>query len=270
VDLSFTRDRHVVCWHDWDPDDAIAVGRQNALEEAVRCRPIAPDLLSPWRKPVHELTLDELRAHYGYGMKSLGSTRLETTITTFDELLAWAATKPTLREIFLDLKIPSRHLELVDPMLTCIDELLERHGTSCRIVYSTPNMPVLEALERRSFHPNYAYDVEAPLGFVLRPSRFSSVRVATRFKNAFATSVHPKVTTIAPWTTYKRIIRADVRLRDAHNARNPDVPIERVLCATINEPDLARCLIAMGVDGVITDAPDAIREAALELGRTPR
>lgn len=268
VDLSMTRDGVIVLWHDWDPSDAISIARQSALEENVRCRPIAPDIGSIWRRAVDTLDLDDLRRHFGYGDKSVGSDRIDVEIPTLDEFFAWAVQRRDLRHVHFDIKIPASRTDLVEPMMSRIDALIEQHRPAFRIIYSTPHMKVLEALERRAFHPDYAFDVEAPFGLVLRPSRFSSVRTAIRFKNAFATSVHPKLSTIAPWTTYKRIIRADIRFREAHNRHRPEVPIERVFAATLNERDLIRCLIAMGIDGLITDCPDVVREEA-ERARRP-
>lgn len=267
IDLSMTRDGEIVLWHDWDPTDTVSIARQNGLEENVRCRPITPESGSRWLRLVNELDLDDLRKHFGYGLKEVGSPRLEAHIPTLAEFLVWAAQHPELRHVHFDMKIPSRQVELVEPMMDRIDALIAEHEPAFRIIYSTPHMTVLEAMERHAFHPNYAFDVETPFGIVLRPSRFSSVRTAIRFKNAFGTSMHPKVTTFAPWTTYKRVIRADVRLREAHNRSNPEVPIERVFAATLNERDLIRCLIAMGIDGLITDCPDIVREEAERAGR---
>ena len=267
IDLSFTRDRRVVLWHDWNPNDAVSLARQSGLEEAVRCRPYAPDIGSEWRRPVPELTLDELREHYGYGVKSIAHERIDASIPTLDEFFEWATTRRQLKHVHFDIKIPSNATEYVGLMMDSIDALIAAHRPAFKIVYTTPSMPVLEAMEKRSFHPNYAFDVEAPFGLVLRPGRFSSVLVATRFKNAFATSMHPKVTTLAPWSTYKRVIKSDVRNRERHNRRNPEVPIERVFAATINEPDLLRTLISLGIDGVVTDNPDAVRAEAERAGR---
>jgi glycerophosphoryl diester phosphodiesterase len=267
IDLCLTRDGEVVVWHDWDPANVVSLGRQSALEEEVLYRPVAPNLGSKWRRPVCELTLAELREHYGYGRKSVGSNRIEASIPTFAEFLEWATTRNTLKHLHLDIKIPKSEPHHVDPMLDRIDALLTEHTPTFDVIYSTPCMPVLEAMERRSFHPDYAFDVEPPFGFVFRPRRFSSAKVAVRFKNAFATSVHPKVTTIAPWTTYRRVVREDIRIRERHNRTNPEVPIKRVFAATINERDLIRCLLAIGVDGLITDCPDVVREEAMRAGR---
>jgi hypothetical protein len=55
-------------WHDWAPDALVAVARQAEPEPYVLCRPVLPSSGRPLRRPVCELTLAELRAHYGYAV----------------------------------------------------------------------------------------------------------------------------------------------------------------------------------------------------------
>jgi glycerophosphoryl diester phosphodiesterase len=65
MDLGLTRDGHVVVVHDWDPDTGTAFSRQLGLPGR-RCRPLPPDPGNPMRRPLHRLTLAQLRAHFGY------------------------------------------------------------------------------------------------------------------------------------------------------------------------------------------------------------
>jgi glycerophosphoryl diester phosphodiesterase family protein len=65
IDLCVTKDRQVVVWHDWDPDALVALARQAGAELDVLCRPVVPPAGHPMRRPVCDLTLAELRAHYG-------------------------------------------------------------------------------------------------------------------------------------------------------------------------------------------------------------
>ena len=60
IDLSFTKDQQIVLWHDWDPDDIVAIIRQAGLEPSVKYRPFVP-MNGMWRKPVNKLLLSELR-----------------------------------------------------------------------------------------------------------------------------------------------------------------------------------------------------------------
>src|SRR6188472_1752478 len=62
LDLCVTADEQVVVWHDADPDESRARFRQLGLEPAVRYRPRVPSQ-ARFRRPVHELTLAELRTH---------------------------------------------------------------------------------------------------------------------------------------------------------------------------------------------------------------
>ncbi|MBC8146262.1 MAG: hypothetical protein H7X80_11810, partial [bacterium] len=123
IDLCFTRDGHVVLWHDWDPNDAISLARQSGFEEAVRCRPSAPGIGSPFRRPVHELDLDDLRTHYGYGVKSMAFEKVEADIPTLDEFFTWATKRGDVKHVHFDIKIPPGLPEYVERMMACIDEL---------------------------------------------------------------------------------------------------------------------------------------------------
>jgi glycerophosphoryl diester phosphodiesterase len=268
IDLSLTADGEVVLWHDWDPDTNVAMARQAALEGAVGFRPMAPGIGSTFRRPVDRLTLAELREHYGYGTKEPIAERVaDVRIPTFEEFVEWAVRRPELRFVMFDIKVPAAVPECVEPMMKRMETILHRHSTPFEYVFSTPCLPVLQEMLRVASHPDLALDVEPPIGLVLRPGRFSSVASAIEMGIAYGTSVAPMAWTIAPWTTYRRIIHQDVKRRDRHNARKPNVPIKRVFAATINDKTQMTCLIGLGIDGIITDRPALVREAAERVGR---
>src|SRR5689334_21972169 len=65
TDFCITADGVLVAFHDCDPDDSIALARQ-AGGEGYTWIPYVPPVGSPWRRPTKQLTLAELRAHFGY------------------------------------------------------------------------------------------------------------------------------------------------------------------------------------------------------------
>jgi glycerophosphoryl diester phosphodiesterase len=103
TDLCVTSDGVFVLWHDRDPDDPVALVRQSGAEGQAYI-PLVPPLGSTFRRPVHELTLQELRTHYGYGDVSGNKNEL-FVIPTFQELLAWAVGRPELLALYLDVKL---------------------------------------------------------------------------------------------------------------------------------------------------------------------
>jgi hypothetical protein len=84
-------------------------------KQGLKARPYNPDLGTPFRKPVNELTLAELRRHYGYTLRqtTLGDKKIITydlklarihnfqkKTPTIDGVIAWTIDKPEeMREL---------------------------------------------------------------------------------------------------------------------------------------------------------------------------
>jgi glycerophosphoryl diester phosphodiesterase len=103
IDVCVTADGEYVLWHDRDPDDPIALARQ-AGGENLAYIPLVPRIGTKWRRNVEELTLAELRAHYGYG-DIYGERNEIYQIPTLDEVFDWADTEPGLKHVYLDIKL---------------------------------------------------------------------------------------------------------------------------------------------------------------------
>jgi glycerophosphoryl diester phosphodiesterase len=111
TDLCVTRDGAFILWHDADPDDLVARARQAGAEKLF-CRPEVPPAGSPWRKPVRELDLGDLRGRWGYSRREISSRKVkdagsvpEFPVATLEELLAFARGEPRLRHVYLDVKL---------------------------------------------------------------------------------------------------------------------------------------------------------------------
>jgi glycerophosphoryl diester phosphodiesterase len=115
IDLCTTADGVVVVWHDRDPDDAVAVARQNGLE-GLGWVPVVPGDGSPLRRPIDELTLAEFTASHGYAKSGSDPRDPAARIPTFAEFLAWAEGQPALETVYLDIKVvePAQALAIVE------------------------------------------------------------------------------------------------------------------------------------------------------------
>jgi glycerophosphoryl diester phosphodiesterase len=251
-DLCMTADGRIVVWHDWCPDDLICKARCAGLEPDVKHCPWFAD--GEQRRSVHEWTYHEFINYHGYADKSDPQIRVDATIPTLDEVVQWGVGREDLRIMFFDIKIPESELALVPRMMGAIEDILRRYMPSFDIVFETAFPSVLEAMKRCLPHRTFALDIEPSPGIVLRPASFSAMKPALAYDNTFATVQRPRPVIIAPWTTHKRIVRHDIRLRDRYVAKKMNV-----VSFTINDEQEMRCLIAMGVDGIQSDRPGMLR-----------
>lgn len=109
---------------------------------------------------------------------------------------------------------------------------------------------------------DYSYDVEPYAGLVLAPQMFSAVQYAINFENRSAIPLKAREITIANGTTLRRIIKYDLDLLKEYNKVYPDISIKTFACATINDEEELETLIKMGIDGIQTDKPELLKQAA--------
>src|SRR5262249_30086627 len=88
LDLCVTQDQQGGVGCDWDPDTLSALARQAGAELDVLCRPVVPPTGHPLRRPVCDLTLEELRAHYGYAVVGQDQT-VPAHIPVLEEVVRW-------------------------------------------------------------------------------------------------------------------------------------------------------------------------------------
>jgi len=270
LDLCMTKDNRIVIYHDWYPMSSIAVARALGLEEAGGFCPRFPKFGTKGVKPAHKLTLEEFREVRGYKRKKLfWGENVEAHIPTLEEFLEWASTKEKLKFVSFDMKVPKYHSKLAPKMITLTRSIIAKYNPKFQYVFNTPFWRVMKAFDRTITAENYILDNEPPFGMILNPGKFTSVTAALRWRNAFANTVHPKILTFAPWTTFRRIIQADVHYRNKHNEKRPKVPIKKVLACTLNEPVKIKCVIHLGIDGIMTDYPSLVKKIAESNGKHP-
>ena len=260
VDVCATADGRFVLWHDAEPDDAVALARQ-AGGEGYAYRPDAPALGSRWRRPVRELSLDELRAHYrlvpdggGDGADRAvarvaprnGAPRQSAPrIELLEDLLAWAGGEDRLRHVLFDLKLlppdAPRALELF--------EIVRRAASDA-------------PLSRTTFHLlNTQKEVVRELARAHADSgRPERVRVSADVELAGAVRAADECG--APdvslgcgerlWAGFRLEVCRAVRARD-------DGRFGYVAAWTVNGERRLRQLAATGVNAVVTDEPETLR-----------
>jgi glycerophosphoryl diester phosphodiesterase len=283
VDLCFTSDSQVICWHDWNPDHATSLARQSGMPSGQAYYPSVPAIGSSWRTPVDQLTLIEFRQHYGYSNEEDAADRIandirfgsrDTTIPTLGEFLA-DVDRHGMRRVFLDIKMPGSASERAGEMVDKIHEaLVSAELARAQAVLMIPDFAVLEAMKQRAEEMQYGlaftWDIEFPPGVILNPLRYSAINHAvTPFHNTVASVGKPTGLTLFPWKTYRRTIEYDIGRWNEVNAdpggQNSGNPIELLIAWTLDDEDELRCLVRMGVAGIITNAPELLAKI---LGRT--
>jgi len=255
VDLCVTRDAQVVAWHDWDPDERVARARQAGGELEVLARPVAPEPGDPMRRPVSELTLGELLAHYGYAR--VGSKRsLEVRVPLLDDVVHWAARRPGVRAVILDVKVPGPRAELMRAVLGALGEAVGWHRPACTFVLLVASVEALEVAREQAPDLPRMLDIEIPAGWVRNPERLSAIGPARALGNRWAAIGRPRFT-LGGWRIYRGIIRRDLEgIREG--LAKGTAPVDHYVCWTINRPREMRRLLRMGVHGILTDDVPAL------------
>lgn len=271
IDLCLTKDGHIVLWHDWSPDDSVALIRQLGEQGNNRFRPSVPHVFSEWRRPVNELTLAELREHYGYdeieGRDYSGKIDpVEKRIPTLVEFMQAAASWDNLEHVFLDVKMPGSAAGDAGKLLDLI-AAASNVPHSFAITALAPDETVLAGMKSRAAQTGssiaFSWDREFPPGIVLDSEDFSAVDGAIRFRNTVASVGRPTSLTFRPWHVYKTIVEYDVHRREQFNLdpkANEGRQIEKLIVWTIDDRDELDWLVMQGVSGVITDDVPMLRD----------
>jgi len=254
TDLCVTKDKEVLLWHDWNPDELVALIRESGLEPAVVYKPNFPAPFSGFRDKTSELTLQEFREHFNY-VKKGEDEPVGAYIPLLKDFMKWLADKEKVKYVFLDLKVPSDEKELVLVILDQLDQLVQKYKPTCKLILETFSREVLET--GKSKYPDFIYclDVELPPGFIFFPWLHSSIKVAAMNNNPVALVLRPRQITIGNWMTYRRVIRLDVRRKKRHNKKHHGKKIEFLIGCTINDKREMECLIKKGINGMQTDYP---------------
>jgi len=261
TDLGVTKDKEVILWHDWNPDELVALIRESGIEPEVAYKPDFPAPFSGFRNKISELSLEDFRKHFNY-VKKGESNPVNSHIPTFREFLDWIKDKPQIKYVFLDIKVPKDEKEMILVILDQLDLLTKEFNLTTKFIIETFFSEVLEIAKNK--YPNliYSLDVEIPPGFVFLPRIHSTIKVAAQNQNNVAIILRPRQITIANWMTFRRVIWYDVRRRLHLNKKPDSTKIDFLIGCTINDKREMECLIKSGINGMQTDYPRRLTNLA--------
>lgn len=263
TDLCVTKDKEVILWHDWNPDELVAIIREQGIEPEVAYKPDYPAPFSGLRNKTSELTLTEIRNNFNYVRKG-ESISVNAHIPTLREFIDWVKDKNQIKYVFLDIKVPKDEKELVIVILDQLDALIKEFNPFTKFIIETFYPEVLELAKNKYPDLNYSLDVEIPSGFIFLPRVHSTVKVATANKNNVAIIMRPRQITFASWVTFRRVIWYDVRRKKLLNNKSDSTKIDFLVGCTINYKKEMECLIKSGINGIQTDYPRRLTNLANE------
>ncbi len=267
VDICLTKDLEVVLWHDWDPDSTKALLREGGFEPFVKYKPHPPALGNRYRKKISELTLPEFREHFTYKERHGDGHVVYPVKPKLSEFFEWCIEQTRLTYIFLDIKTPDEEKGSAIPIVEELRRLIDKFAPTFKIVMETNQKKVFKMLREKYPDMSISFDIEPRPGLILVPHQYSPVRKAIKYNNKVAVGLRPRKVTIANWTTFRRIMKYDTRLKSIFNKRHPERKIERLIAATVNKYEELECLVKLGVDGIQSDFPHRLKEIADKYGR---
>lgn len=245
ADVCVTRDGAFVLWHDHDPNETVALARQTVAEGSEHYARVLADVDSRRRVPVCELTLEELRADYGYVRKNPdGSDGERVGIPLLEELFAWAEGEPRVSQLFLDVKLQPGETEAARRLLFELRARVARFREGLTVRYLSTQEEVLDALALDAAH------VPLPPGLVLTPD-FELPGVV---ENAARLSLRDVSMGCGQrlWSGFRHELYDVVKARDAGELRS-------VAVWTMNGEEELSELLDLGVDGIVTDDAPLLR-----------
>ena len=246
ADICVTRDGRFVVWHDADPNERVALARQAGLEK-LRYRPQVPDLGSPWRRPVRELTFEELRRHYSYVPSDDDDTGgpasgPQAEPIALDDLLEWASGEDRLTDLFLDVKLDESQTREAAGLVDFL-EATASDRTLPLLHLLSPCEPVIRQLAKSTAgcrdRLRVSADFELPGADRLAPPTGAcdvSLGCGERL-----------------WIGFRGDVDACVRRREQG-------VFGCVVAWTLSDPKKLRRLVRDGVDGILTDDVALLRK----------
>lgn len=268
IDLCITKDKQVVIWHDWNPNDTVAILRESGFEPFIKYKPHPPELGSEFRRKINLLTLEELREHYRYKVRHKKEMfPVNVHIPTLRDFFEWTQKQPNLKVVCLDIKTPDEEAELSVEILCSVKEMIEQYKPKFLVIIESPSKAIHKVMKEHYPNLNYCLDIEAPPGIILEPILYSAVTAAMNNGYSYAITLRPRKITIGNFTTFRRIIMHDIKVTRTLRSIGPEKNIKYLIAATVSKEKELKCLVRLGVEGIQTDFPARLKRIAYKYKR---
>jgi glycerophosphoryl diester phosphodiesterase len=257
TDVCITQDDCFILWHDADPNDAIALARQFG-GEGLLYMPEVPTLVSPWRRPVSKLALSTLQTYCGYIRCQPGYTDgtdgeppAPVSPAVFEELIAWLRYERRVRHVFLDLKLAPPQADAAIALLHRLHRLALDKAFRQDLLFHilSPHLEIVAALlaeaRRVPLPPTLRLWADFELPGVCQVARQLGVRHVCMGCGVRA------------WGEFRHEVAQAVAERDHGH-------FDTVVVWTVNDEARLQELVALGVNGVITDTPALLHRLVRE------
>ena len=242
ADICRTKDGHYIVWHDNEPGDRASLARGIGAE-TYAYRAAWPSLFDPKRRPVHEMTLAEMREICGYSPnQDLVTNLLEpddpvVPFALLEDLIRWSAGEPRLAEVFLDIKLLAEHADRAPPLLDAIAG--RRPDLAFRFLL--PERELWDAFQGRELSPGITLAGDFELPNVLEDIEETGMRHVSMGYTPFRT-----------WGDFQRELGEVVAARDQGM-------FDTLTVWTVNDGDKLRALVEARIDAILTDDPSLLR-----------
>jgi glycerophosphoryl diester phosphodiesterase len=248
TDVCVTQDDCFILWHDADPNDTWALARQWG-GEGLLYRPDVPALGSPWRRPVSELALSALQTSCRYIRRKPGPVDDEdgeaaahVVPAVFEDFIAWLYQERRVQHIFLDLKFTPGQEDAALSLLAhlyrlCICDSF-RHDLVFHLL--SPHLEIVEALLARARRMTLPSTLRLYADFELPGVCDFARQLGVR---NICMGCGMRV-----WADFRHEIAEVIAARD-------DGCFDTVVAWTVNNEAALAELVALGVNGIITDNP---------------
>ena len=259
TDVCVTQDDCFILWHDADPNDTVALARQWGGEGLLYV-PSVPALGSPWRRPVNELALAVLRTSCRYMRRKPepdddenGKVAVQVLPAVLEDFIAWLWQERRVKHVFLDLKFTPGQEAAALSLLAYLYRLSTRGSFRPDLVFHllSPYLEIVEALlvsaRRMSLPTTLRLYADFELPGVCDFARQLGVRHICMGCG------------MRLWADFRHEIAEVIAARD-------DGCFDTVVAWTVNNETLLKELVALGVNGIITDDPALLYSIVMDDG----
>ena len=259
TDVCVTQDDCFILWHDADPNNTLALARQWGGEGLLYV-PDVPALGSPWRRPVRELALAALRASCRYirrkpvpGNNEDGEAAIQAVPAVFEDFVAWLWHERRVKHVFLDLKFTPGQEDAALSLLAHLYRLTTCGSFRPDLVFHllSPHLEIVEALlakaRRLSLPAMLRLYADFELPGVCDFARQLGVRHICMGCG------------MRLWPDFRHEIAEVMAARD-------DGCFDTVVAWTVNKEASLKELVALGVNGIITDNPALLSRIVMDYG----